>query len=59
VSWRKPPSNVYILNIDGNIRMLTQSAATGGLIRDEHGSWLAGLLCKIGSANSLHAELWD
>ena len=30
----------------------------GGLVRDEHGSWIGGFTRYIGSTNSFIAELW-
>ena len=30
----------------------------GGLVRDEHGSWIGGFTRYIGSTNSFIVELW-
>ena len=35
-----------------------ERAGYGGIIRDEHGSWVVGFTRHIGSTNSFVAELW-
>ena len=35
-----------------------ERAGCGGVVRDEHGNWVAGFTRHIGATNSFAAELW-
>ncbi|KAK9994127.1 hypothetical protein SO802_023830 [Lithocarpus litseifolius] len=46
------------LNTDGSSVDTLGLAGGGGVVRDEQGNWVFGYARKIGSVNSLLAELW-
>ncbi|XP_031120505.1 uncharacterized protein LOC116023644 [Ipomoea triloba] len=50
VAWSPPPPGVIKINTDG--------ASTGGLIRDHTGQWIVGFISNVGVTNSFIAELW-
>lgn len=56
--WEKPPRGWAKLNTDvasfGNPGL----AGYGGIVRDEHGNWVAGFSKRIRITSSFVAELW-
>jgi len=58
VRWEKTPHGWVKLNTDGAAAGNTGLAGCGGLLRDEHGNWLAGFARRIGTTTSFVAELW-
>ena len=58
IRWEKPPAGWKKLNTDGSCLSGSDRAGCGGLVRDEHGSWIGGFTRYIGSTNSFIAELW-
>ncbi|KAL4385034.1 hypothetical protein GQ457_15G026610 [Hibiscus cannabinus] len=56
---RNPPRNgVWKLNVDGARNLPDGSASCGGVIRDSHGTWIAGFSKYIGKCSALEAEFW-
>ena len=58
VCWEKPPFGWLKLNTDGLADGNPGMAGCGGLLRDDHGNWLAGFARRIGTNTSFVAELW-
>ena len=58
VHWEKPPPGWTKLNTDGAVVGNPGLVGCGGLIRDEHGTWLASFSRNIGSTTSYAVELW-
>lgn len=56
VRWNPPSSGTYKLNTDGSHHK--GMAACGGLIRNEQGRFIKGFYSNLGTASSVHAELW-
>ncbi|XP_050242423.1 uncharacterized protein LOC126691393 [Quercus robur] len=56
--WERPPTGWKKLNTDGSRLGGSDRAGCGGLVRDEHGEWVAGFTRHIGSTSSFIAELW-
>lgn len=56
VSWIRPPSGQYKINTDGSV-LSSGSAACGGVIRDDNGSWIMSFLCPLGLCSINIAEL--
>lgn len=46
------------MNSDGSCVGRTDQAGCRGVIRDEHGDWVAGFARHIGTTNNFVAELW-
>ena len=51
VGWKK-------LNTNGFVIGSSRQAGCGGVVRDEHGDWVAGFTRHIGATSSFAAELW-
>ena len=58
VRWERPPEGWCKLNTDGVASGNSGLAGCGGIVRDEHGSWLASFSRRIGITTSFVAELW-
>ncbi|KAK4578315.1 hypothetical protein RGQ29_028437 [Quercus rubra] len=59
IRWEKPNSGWKKLNTDGSSADSLGLAGGGGVVRDEHGSWVLGFARKFGPVNSFLAELWS
>ena len=46
------------MNTDGSIIGCMERAGCGGVVREEHGNWVAGFTRHVGTSNSFAAELW-
>ena len=46
------------LNIDGLVIGCMEQSGCGGVVRDKHGSWVAGFTRHVGATNSFATELW-
>ncbi|OIT04530.1 hypothetical protein A4A49_65327, partial [Nicotiana attenuata] len=57
ISWTKPPTGWYKLNIDGAFDKAKASGGIGGIIRNHHGDWMIGYASKITPKTPIHAEL--
>ncbi|CAI9098889.1 OLC1v1035618C1 [Oldenlandia corymbosa var. corymbosa] len=57
VSWIPPQNGWTRLNIDGAVDQAQRRAATGGVLRDHHGNWLAGFAANIAYCTPVEAEL--
>ena len=53
VRWERPPEGWCKLNTDGAASGNSCLAGCGGIVRDEHGGWLAGFSRWIGITTSL------
>ena len=58
VCWEKPPHGWVKLNTDRAAAGNSGLAGCGGLLRDEHGNWLAGFARRIGTTTGFVAVLW-
>ena len=58
IKWEKPPAGRKKLNTDGSSMSCMERAGCRSIIRDEHGSRVAGHTKHIGSTNSFVAKLW-
>ena len=58
VRWERPPEGRSKLNTDGAVMGSTGLAGCGGIVRDNHGGWLAGFSRRIWITNSFMTELW-
>lgn len=58
IAWRKPAEGWVTMNTDGASHGNPGQATAGGVIRDEHGSWLVGFALNIGVCSAPLAELW-
>ena len=58
ICWEKPLSRWKKLNTDGSSIICMERAGCGGVIRDEHGNWVAGFTRHVGATNSFAIELW-
>lgn len=56
--WEKPPRGWAKLNTDRASFGNRGLASCGGIVRDEHGNWVAGFSRKIGITSSFMVELW-
>ena len=59
--WEKPPHGWVKLNTDGGHGAAKGNPGLvgyGGLIRDDHGNWMAGFAKRIETCTSFVAELW-
>ena len=50
--WEKPPFGLVKLNMDGSADGNPGLAGYGGLLRDDHGNWLAGFARRIGTTTT-------
>ena len=53
-----PPLGWKKLNTDESVIRCMEQAGCGGVVRDEHGSWVAEFTRHVGATNSFSAELW-
>ncbi|KAK8652699.1 hypothetical protein V6N13_126724 [Hibiscus sabdariffa] len=58
LQWRAPPQHWSCLNTDGSVCSSSHHTKTGGLLRDNIGSWIQGFGRCIGITNAFTAELW-
>ena len=58
VRWEKPPHGWVKLNMYGAAEGNPRLAGCGGLLRDDHGNWIASFKRRIGTSTSFVAELW-
>ena len=58
VRWERPPEGWCKLNTDGAASGNLGLAGCRGIVRDEHGGWLASFSRQIGITTSFVAELW-
>lgn len=58
VRWEKPPHGWVKLNTDGIVTGNPGLVGCGGLLRDEHDTWLARFTRSIGTTTSFVAKLW-
>ncbi|GAU41583.1 hypothetical protein TSUD_271920 [Trifolium subterraneum] len=58
IGWKKPQEGWVKLNCDGAYKDTLELAGCGGLLRDSNGRWLTGYSRKIGTCDSLSAEMW-
>ena len=58
IKWEKPPIGWKKLNTDGSTIGGMERVGCGGVVRDEHGKWVAGFTRHIGITNIFAAELW-
>uniref|UniRef100_M1AZZ1 RNase H type-1 domain-containing protein n=1 Tax=Solanum tuberosum TaxID=4113 RepID=M1AZZ1_SOLTU len=47
IFWHKPPEGNFKLNFDGSFESQTTNGGTGGVIRNQLGTWIVGFACKI------------
>lgn len=57
VKWDLPSLGWFVLNTDGCIKGLSNRDGAGGLIRDEHCSWVRGFTVNLGSCRVDEVEL--
>lgn len=50
MGWKKLNTNGFVIGSPGQ-------ASCGGIVRDEHGDWVAGFTRHIGATSSFAAEL--
>lgn len=58
VVWKPLDPSWFKVNVDGSHWRSSSSTACGGLVRNEHGGFVAGFYTKLGSSTALWAELW-
>ncbi|XP_010527295.1 PREDICTED: uncharacterized protein LOC104804652 [Tarenaya hassleriana] len=58
IALSHPPSDTVKLNSDGSVMINPDSAASGGLIRDQMGNWLVGFKANLGTCSIFRAEAW-
>ena len=58
IRWEKPPLGWKKLKTDGSVVGCLEREGCGGVVRDEHGNWVAGFTRHVGATNSFAAELW-
>lgn len=58
IRWEKPLAGWKKLNTDGSCVGRTGQAGCGGVIKLEHGDWVARFMRHIEETNSFAAELW-
>ena len=58
IRWEKSPLGWKKLNIDGSVIGCMEQFGCGGVVRDEHRSWVAGFTRHVGATNSFATELW-
>ncbi|XP_031131859.1 uncharacterized protein LOC116033243 [Ipomoea triloba] len=44
--WRASTDHCFTLNVDGNVKYGTQKAGIGGVIRNDKGEWIGGIMCR-------------
>ena len=58
IRWEKPPAGWKKLNTDRSVLRSMERAGCGGVVRDEHGSWVTKFTRHVGATNSFAAEFW-
>ena len=58
IQWEKPPVGWMKFNTDSSACGNPSVAGCQGVIRNDHGHWIAGFTRRIGATNSFIAELW-
>jgi ribonuclease HI len=58
IRWKCPNESWIKLNCDGAHYKFVDLARCGGLLRDSNDQWIQGRTQKIGTCDSLHAEMW-
>lgn len=58
VVWKPLDPGWFKVNVDGSHWRSSGSTACGGLVRNEHGVFVAGFYTKLGSSTALWVELW-
>ncbi|KAK6914623.1 Ribonuclease H domain [Dillenia turbinata] len=58
VAWLPPAHNNIKLNTDGSVLQQNGHAATGGLVRNSKGEWIAGFSINVGICSVFEVELW-
>ncbi|KAK8476470.1 hypothetical protein V6N11_000009 [Hibiscus sabdariffa] len=56
--WRPPDSSWFQLNVDGVVEVGSNSAATGGVLRNGNGDWVFEFARSIGKCSTILVELW-
>ena len=57
IRWEKPPIGWKKLNTDGSVIGCMERVGCEGVVRDEHGNWVAGFIRHVGATNSFAVEL--
>ncbi|CAN1120866.1 Putative ribonuclease H protein At1g65750 [Linum perenne] len=57
IGWRLGDEGWFTLNSDGSLHTNSNSAAVGGLIRDDQGRFIVGFATKLGSCSIARAEM--
>ncbi|CAN1164205.1 Putative ribonuclease H protein At1g65750 [Linum perenne] len=57
ISWIPPPDDWVSINTHGSVLHQSNRAATGGIIRDSQGRYLATFTANLGSCSIMRAEL--
>lgn len=58
IRWERPTVGWKKLNTDGSFMGNLGQAGCGGIVKDEHGEWVASFAKHIGATNSFAIELW-
>ncbi|EEF40215.1 hypothetical protein RCOM_0693780 [Ricinus communis] len=58
VGWNRPSVNCFIIDTDGFVKENGIITATSGIIHDYCGAWICQFMTRLGSCNSVLAELW-
>lgn len=56
IAWKPPEVDSFKINTNGAAKGVNGAAGCGGLIRDDHGHWIAGYTCNLGSCSAFKAE---
>ncbi|KAI4356948.1 hypothetical protein L6164_000927 [Bauhinia variegata] len=59
ISVNKPPRGWFKVNCDASTITDPGSISIGGVLRDDQGSWIAGLSGKLGDTSVSLGELWS
>ncbi|MCH97348.1 ribonuclease H protein, partial [Trifolium medium] len=58
IGWKRPQEGWIKLNCDGALKNSLGLAGCGGLFRNSDGRWIKGYARKIGTCDTLCAEMW-
>ena len=58
IKWEKPPLGWKKLNTNGSVIRCMERVGCGGVVRDEHGNWVAGFTRHVGATNNFATKLW-
>ncbi|CAA7059623.1 unnamed protein product [Microthlaspi erraticum] len=62
IAWKLPENGWWKMNTDGASRGNPGSTATGGVLRDEYGTWVSGFALNIGvfcsTSRAMGSLLW-